>query len=80
MRREPTTGWHPGGPGIIPTHSTGLWIELKAPKGPGLEPGRLEPGQLDWLDALNAHGYKAVARWGWEAARETLIDYLEGKP
>ncbi|SMF96058.1 VRR-NUC domain-containing protein [Methylomagnum ishizawai] len=58
----------------------GLWIELKAPQEAGSRPGALEPGQLDWLDALNAHGYKAVARWGWEAARQTLIDYLEGKP
>lgn len=57
----------------------GLRIELKAPGGNGSKPGSLEPEQLDRLNAYNERGYKAVARWGWVAARNTIIDYLEGK-
>lgn len=58
----------------------GLRIELKAPGGNGERRGELKQAQLDRLNAYAEHGYLAVARWGWEAARNTLIDYLEGKP
>ncbi len=49
----------------------GLFIELKV--------GDNKPtaNQKAWLEALRALGYMAVARWGWEAAKETIINYLE---
>lgn len=56
----------------------GLWIELKAPGGPGLRKGALSPEQRAWLADLDANGYKAVACWGWEAARNVIVEYLEG--
>lgn len=48
----------------------GLWVELKAPTG------RPTPQQLGWLDYLASQGYAAVLCKGWEAARDTIRDYL----
>lgn len=61
----PRQGWH------------GLRIELKALGGNGSAPGSLKPEQLDRLSAYQEHGYRAVACWGWEAARDTILDYLQ---
>lgn len=49
----------------------GLFIELKV--------GRNKPTekQLEWLDTLNANGYKAVVCVGFDKARETLDWYME---
>ena len=53
----------------------GLYIELKRRKG-----GKVSQEQKEWLDALREQGYKAEIAWGWEDARNMIIEYLkEGK-
>ena len=49
----------------------GLYIELKRQKG-----GRLSIAQTEWLQALQAQGYRAVVCAGWESARDTIVEYL----
>lgn len=49
----------------------GLYIELKRVKG-----GRLSIAQTEWLQALQAQGYRAVVCAGWESARDTIVEYL----
>ncbi len=51
-----------------------LYIELKRVKG-----GVLSANQKVWLDRLNQAGNRAVVCKGWEAARDTIMDYLGGK-
>ena len=50
-----------------------LYIELKA--------GRNKPtaDQLAWLAALDEAGNKTAVCWGWQAARNAVVKYLEGK-
>lgn len=50
----------------------GLLIELKF--------GSNKPTkeQAVWLDRLHDEGYMAVACWGWEDARDCVIEYLSG--
>jgi len=50
----------------------GLWIEMKTAKG------RLQPNQTAWLLAMHTLGHRAQVAHGWEAAREMIINYLEG--
>jgi hypothetical protein len=52
----------------------GLYIEMKRQKG-----GVLSANQKIWIDRLRAHGNKAVVCKGWEAARDAITDYLDGK-
>lgn len=49
----------------------GLYIEMKRTKG-----GRVEPGQREWLGALNGQGYAAVVCLGWEKAAQMIEAYL----
>ena len=50
----------------------GLFIEMKKEKGKNPE-----PAQQEWLDALNARGYKAVCCKGFEQACNAAKEYLE---
>lgn len=50
----------------------GLYIEMKRLKG-----GSLTPEQKDWIESLNASGYKAIACKGHESAIEVITKYLE---
>ena len=50
---------------------TALYIELKRTKG-----GRLSDAQAGWLTALQRQGYRATVCAGWEAARDTILEYL----
>ena len=50
----------------------GLAIELKRDKG-----GRLSPAQAEWLDRLNAEGYRAVCCKGYDAAISAIEEYLK---
>lgn len=49
----------------------GLYIELKAGKG------KATASQKQWLDALNAQGYKAIICYGWIEAAKVIIDYMD---
>jgi len=51
----------------------GLWIELKA-KG-----GRVSPVQAQWIAWLREQGHHVCLCVGWEAARDVIIDYLNGE-
>lgn len=48
----------------------GLYIEMKAPKG------TVSESQKWWIEALRKQGYCAVVRYGWEAAKDTIICYM----
>lgn len=50
----------------------GLAIEMKYGKNKPTEK------QLEWLDLLNANGYKAVVCYGFDEAKETIDWYMEG--
>lgn len=50
----------------------GLFVEMKK------EGGRLSPEQKKWISALNQLGYLAVVAYGWEDARNKILNYLEG--
>lgn len=52
----------------------GLYIELKRQRG-----GRTSPEQCEWIDALNAQGYRACVCRGWEAAAREIEKYLRGR-
>jgi len=52
----------------------GLMIELKRVKG-----GVVKPEQKQWLDHLNAQGYRAVVCKGADEAIKEIENYLRGK-
>lgn len=54
----------------------GLWIELKAPAHMGKPAGKPTKLQLDWLNRMGDQGYAAIICHGWEAAAQTITDYL----
>lgn len=49
----------------------GLYIELKR-----AEAGRASAAQEEWIMELRRQGYAAEVCHGWEAARETILQYL----
>lgn len=49
----------------------GLYIEMKRRQG-----GRTSPEQKEWLEALEAEGYKTALCRGADAAIETIMGYL----
>lgn len=49
----------------------GLWIELKKPVK-----GIVSKEQSEWLGFLSAEGYATRVCFGWEEARNALLDYL----
>jgi hypothetical protein len=48
-----------------------LYIEMKDVKG-----GRMSPHQLDWMGKLSLHQNCCVLAYGFEAARESIMEYL----
>jgi hypothetical protein len=48
----------------------GLFVEMKA------ESGSLAPEQRRWRDLLISQGYGHAVCYGFDAARQTLVDYL----
>jgi hypothetical protein len=50
----------------------GLYIEMKATHG------KLSENQKQWKEALDNQGYIVMVCWGWEAAKDALLWYLEG--
>lgn len=51
----------------------GLRIEMKAPKGYS---SSVSEDQQSWIDRLNKKGYLAVVCYGFEEAKQTIVDYL----
>lgn len=49
----------------------GLFIEMKAGKG------KTSENQEEWLRDLGEQGYKAKVCYGWEDAKNTILEYLE---
>ena len=74
-----SSGVKPGVPDIflpVARHGYfGLFIELKKPKDT-TPAGRPTKQQLEWLQQLSSSGYLAVLCVGWEAAKQTITDYL----
>jgi hypothetical protein len=52
----------------------GLFIEMKSAKG------RVSPAQKEWIDALDAQGYRCEVCYGAEAAFDAILGYLEVAP
>ena len=51
----------------------GCFVEMKKVTG-----GRVSIEQKIWLNALAGQGYRAVVCKGWEAAKDEIMNYLEG--
>lgn len=57
----------------LPKHGKhGLWIELKRRKN-----SRLTTDQAVWLDRMRSLNYEAVAAFGWEEARDAILQYMD---
>lgn len=54
----------------------GLFIEMKKPKDNKSGAGKPSKDQLERLAELADDGYMAVLCVGWDAAKDTIIDYL----
>ena len=71
-------GVKPGVPDIcLPVPRNGyaaLYIEMKRKSG-----GVLSDNQRVWLKALNRAGNRAVVCYGFDEARETILEYLRGE-
>ena len=52
----------------------GMWIELKKPIK-----GIVSGEQDEWLDYLSKQGYATRVAFGWEEARDALLEYLGRK-
>lgn len=59
----------------------GLFVELKRleRKDLGHRAGVTSQPQKDWHAALMAQGYGVAVAYGWEAARDIIVQYLEYK-
>ena len=68
-------GLKPGVPDIIlpvpNRHHIALWIEMKRRKD-----GRVSEDQKRMMFALKKYGNMAVVCYGWEQARDTILQYL----
>ena len=51
----------------------GLFIELKTPKG------KPSGNQREWIGDLALQGYAAGFCYGWEDAKDTILEYLKNK-
>lgn len=58
---------------VAPYH--GLYIELKRVSG-----GVTSESQLDWLNYLRSKGYFVAVAYGFEQAKQVVLDYLALAP
>lgn len=74
LKRE---GLRPGVPDLVLPVPVGkhhgLYLELKHGKN------TTSDKQDEWLEALEGFGYCAAIAWGFDEARQTIVDYLEGR-
>ena len=57
----------------------GLFLELKRPAEEGKRAGQTSPEQKVWIEYLKKAGYGAAVCFGFDHARQMLIDYLNYK-
>lgn len=75
-------GVRPGVPDLcLPVPSNGyhgLWLELKTESSRPVRGGKggLSDVQREWIDRLNAYGYRAVVCYGAEEAKNEITNYL----
>lgn len=80
-----TTGVKSGVPDLcLPVRRgqfSALWIELKIPKRKAKHGGKggVSDNQNEWKAYLLSQGFGVYVAYGWEDARECLINYLEWK-
>ncbi len=55
-----------------PDEFHGLWIELKKDKK-----GKPSLLQIEWLERMREVGYAAELAYGWEHAKEIILEYLD---
>lgn len=55
---------------------SGLWIELKRPTTVGKAAGVASGVQVEWLNELEKQGFRVKICFGWESARDQLMEYL----
>ena len=69
-------GVKPGVPDVALDVARGGWhglrIEMKRADG-----GRLSEAQREWIEHLNAEGYRAVVCAGWQTAARVIEEYLK---
>ena len=51
-----------------------LYIELKKRRN-----GKVSPEQREWIELMRAVGNAAFICYGWEEARDRIVEYLEGR-
>lgn len=56
----------------------GLAIEMKKPIVKGQSKPSVSESQQKWISRLTETGYLAVVCYGWDVAKDTIIDYLAG--
>ena len=73
-------GVHPGIPDIflaVPNqYRSGLFIEMKRPKSPGVRAGSPSKAQREVMQALTARGYCCKVAYGATEARQVIERYL----
>lgn len=52
------------------------YIEVKRPASPGISKGTVTKEQRDMAEALSAHGNLVATAYGWDQAKDVLIEYL----
>lgn len=57
----------------------GLFIEMKHEKYRNRKNGGRSEEQIEWSDRLTQAGYLVAVCYNWQEARDTLINYLEGR-
>lgn len=61
------------------THYSGCFIEMKIEKYRNYKDGGCSEAQIDFIDFVANQGYYCKVCYNWVEARDTLINYLEGK-
>lgn len=54
----------------------GLWIEMKKPIVKGQAKPSVSLTQRQWLKRMEKAGFVAVVCFGWEEARDSILDYI----
>lgn len=61
---------------VYPFH--GLFVEMKIPAKGSKRAGVVSSAQELWHIQLKSQGYKVVVCYGWEDAKNTIVEYIAG--